>query len=263
MYKAIIPVAGIGSRLEPLTNYIPKEMLPIGNMPAIDYIIKECIEADIREFIIVLSDKKQIIKEYLDEKYRKGISFQYVYQNEPLGLGDAIFQAKMYIDKSMFFVILPDEIMVSKENVLKGMIHLHNKTKGSIVAVKEIEEKECYRYAMINEIYDKIYDSNKIIKMVEKPKYGTMTSCMAVIGRYLLNRSIFDIIEFQNVGYNNEIQLTDAIDTLIKTDKIYSYLFNGKRYDIGSIELYLHAFFNISKKTDTYHELIDKYMLNK
>ena len=267
--QAIIPLAGLGTRLLPLTSVMPKELLPINGRPGLEYIIDECIEAGINEIIFILSPKKQLIKKYFYsdsfykkiikkkkydkklkseylkiKKYKKRIKF--VYQNSPRGTGDAVLKCKNLIKSDYFMMLMPDDLIVQK-NCSKALISLHNKYKASIIASKKVEKKNVSRWGMFK--IRKIDKKNFYIKdVIEKPSLNNAPSNYAVIGRYILPKKIFKVLQHQKPGKNGEIHITDSIRNLVlKGNKFIGHIFAGKYLDCGSMDGYINSTLKISK----------------
>ena len=267
--QAIIPLAGIGTRLLPLTSVIPKELLPINGKPGLEYILDECIEAGIKEIIFVISRKKRIIKKYFYndyffkkiikekrkdrrlkseylkiKKYKKMIKF--VYQNTPRGTGDAILKCRKLIKSKFFLILLPDDLIV-KSNCSRAMIKLHKQYNASIIASKKIKKNSVSRWGIFD--LKKFNKSNFYIKdVVEKPALKAAPSTYALIGRYILPSKIFKILKSQKPGQNGEVHITDAIRSLVhKKDKFIGHIFAGKYLDCGTMNGYINSTITISK----------------
>ena len=267
--QAIIPLAGLGTRLLPLTSVFAKELLPINGKPGIEYILEECIEAGITEIIFIISNKKEMIKNYFYndkfykniiklkedsriiseyekiKKYKKMIKF--VYQNKPLGTGDAVLKTKKYIKDKYFLMLLPDDLII-KKNCSKSMININKKFKSSVMASMKVNKKEVSRWG-IYDVEKKIDDKNFIIKsVVEKPSIKKAPSNNAVIGRYVLPKTIFNKISNLKPGKNGEIHITDAIQLLIdENEKFIGHNFSGKYLDCGTMKGYINSTLEISK----------------
>tara|TARA_B100000686_G_scaffold146749_1_gene154235 strand:+ start:178 stop:993 length:816 start_codon:yes stop_codon:yes gene_type:complete len=267
--QAIIPLAGLGTRLLPLTSVLPKELLPINGKPGIEYIIEECIKSGIKEIIFIISKKKRIIKDYFYKdrfykqlikkkpkdkrlkleyskikKYKKMIKF--VYQNSPRGTGDAILKCKKLIKSNFFLMLMPDDLIISK-NCSKSLIHLHKKFKSSVIASKRVDKQSVSRWGIfkIKKISKRDFVINDVI---EKPNINSAPSNYAVIGRYILPKKIFPILKKQKPGKNGEIHITDSIRTLIKQkNKFIGHIFDGKYLDCGSMSGYINSSLQISK----------------
>jgi len=267
--QAIIPLAGLGTRLLPLTSVFAKELLPINGKPGIEYIIEECIDAGIKEIIFIISKKKMMIKNYFYNdlfykniiknkkdsriiieyqkilKYKKMIKF--VYQNKPLGTGDAVLKTMKYIKGNYFLMLLPDDLII-KDNCSKSMITIHKKYKTSIIASMKVDKKNVSRWGIYN--VDKKIDKNNFIinSVIEKPKQKEAPSNNAVIGRYILPKSIFKKLLKLKPGKGGEIHITDAIQLLINDNhKFIGHSFSGKYLDCGTMSGYIKSSLEISK----------------
>ena len=266
--QAIIPLAGQGTRLLPLTSVISKELLPINGKPGLEYIMDECIDAGIKEVIFVISKKKSLVKKYFYndsffkkiiqkkrdkrikseylkiKKYQKMIKF--AYQNTPKGTGDAVLKCKNLIKSKYFLMLLADDLII-KNNCSKSMISAHKKFKSSIIASKKVNRKDVSRWGIFN--LKKINNKNFLIKdVIEKPNIKNAPSNYAVIGRYILPKTIFKILKNQKPGKNGEIHITDAIRTLIKKkNKFMGHVFAGKYLDCGTMKGYINSSIEISK----------------
>jgi len=266
--QAIIPLAGLGTRLLPLTSVIPKELLPINGKPGIEYILDECVKSGIKEIIFIISKKKESIKNYFYNdyfykkllkkkkdkrimkeykkirRYKKMIKF--VYQNSPKGTGDAVLKCKNLIKSNFFLMLMPDDLII-KNNCSKSIIALHKKYKSSVIASKKVEKKNVSRWGIFE--FKKINKNNFIIKdVIEKPTIKEAPSTYAAIGRYILPKKIFKILKRQKPGRNGEIHITDSIKTLIlKENKIIGHIFAGKYLDCGSMKGYINSTLKISK----------------
>ena len=266
--QAIIPLAGLGTRMLPLTSVIPKELMPINGKPNLQYILDECIEAGIKEFIFIISKNKLSIKKYFfnDNFYKKSIKkkkdkrlilefkkikkyqkmIKFVYQNKPKGTGDAVLKCKKLIKNNYFLMLLPDDLII-KNNCSKEMIRLHNKTKGSVIATKKVDRKTVSRWGILS-IKNKKDRYFEIKDVVEKPSIKKAPSNFAIIGRYILPSSIFEEIKKLKPGQGKEIHITDAIRNLIKKkDKFYGSIFTGKYLDCGTLNGYINSGIQIFK----------------
>ena len=266
--QAIIPLAGQGTRLLPLTSVISKELLPINGKPGLEYIMDECIDAGIKEVIFVISKKKSLVKKYFYndsffkkiiqkkrdkrikseylkiKKYQKMIKF--AYQNTPKGTGDAVLKCKNLIKSKYFLMLLADDLII-KNNCSKSMISAHKKFKSSIIASKKVNRKDVSRWGIFN--LKKINNKSFLINdVIEKPDIKKAPSNYAVIGRYILPKTIFKILKNQKPGKNGEIHITDAIRTLIKKkNKFMGHVFAGKYLDCGTMKGYINSSIEISK----------------
>jgi len=268
--QAIIPLAGLGTRLLPLTSVFAKELLPINGKPGIEYILDECIEAGINEVIFIISKKKIMIKKYfyndkfyreiikrkkdvriINEykkilKYRKMIKF--VFQDKPLGTGDAVLKTKNIIKDKYFLMLLPDDLII-KKNCSKSMIAVHKKHKTAVMASMKVAKNEVTRWGIYN-VKEKIDNNNFIIQsVIEKPSIKKAPSNNAVIGRYILPKTIFNKLSKLQPGKGGEIHITDAIQSLINDkDKFIGHNFSGKYLDCGTMKGYINSTMEIAKK---------------
>ena len=267
--QAIIPLAGLGTRLLPLTSVFAKELLPMHGKPGIEYILDECIEAGIKEVIFIISKKKIMIKNYFynDKFYKKIISkkknirivneynkilkykkmIKFVYQNKPLGTGDAVLKTQKLIKSNFFLMLLPDDLII-KKNCSRSMIQIHNRYNSSVMASMNINKKDVSRWG-IYKLGKKINKRNYLINdVVEKPSINLAPSNKAVIGRYILPKKIFTKLLNQKPGKGGEIHITDAIQSLIKEkNKFIAHNFSGKYLDCGSMRGYINSTVEISK----------------
>ena len=266
--QAIIPLAGLGTRMLPLTSVIPKELLPINGKINLEYILEECVAAGIKEFIFIISKDKEKIKKYffkdnfykkiikkkgdkriLNEykkirKYKKMIKF--VYQKLPKGTGDAVLKCQKLIKGKFFLMLLPDDLIIGN-NCSKEMIRLHKKTNGSIIAAKKVERKTVSRWGILS-IKNKKKRYFQIKDVVEKPSIKKAPSNFAIIGRYILPAKIFGEIRKLKPGQGGEIHITDAIRRLIKNEnKFFGNIFTGKYLDCGTLSGYINSGIQISK----------------
>ena len=267
--QAIIPLAGLGTRLLPLTSVFAKELLPINGKPGIQYILDECIEAGIKEVVFIISKKKQMIKNYFynDSFYKKIINkkkdpriikeykqilkykkmIKFVYQNKPLGTGDAVLKTKKYIKDKFFLMLLPDDLII-KKNCSKSMINIHSRYKSSVMASMNVNKKTVSRWGIFK-LSKKIDRNNYLIKdVIEKPSITSAPSNKAVIGRYILPKKIFSKLSKQKPGKGGEIHITDAIQSLIyDNNKFIAHNFSGKYLDCGSMSGYVKSTLEIAK----------------
>jgi UTP--glucose-1-phosphate uridylyltransferase len=255
--KAIIPAAGLGTRFLPATKAQPKEMLPIVDKPTIQYIIEEAVASGIEDILIVSGRGKRAIEDHFDrsleleanlsskQKWEELETIQqiselanihYIRQKEPLGLGHAIWSARKFIGNEPFAVLLGDDIVVSEKPCLRQLVDVFNEYGSSVVGVQLVADEDVHRYGIIRPSEQVEVGSNGIIEvssLVEKPKLADAPSNLAIMGRYILQPEIFDLLENQVPGAGGEIQLTDAINTLNESSKVYAVKFEGERYDVG------------------------------
>ena len=260
--KAIFPVAGFGSRFLPATKSIPKEMLPIVDKPLIQYAVEEAVEAGITEVIFITGRNKRAIEDHFDKAFeletdleRRGkgdllnriqnslpqnVSYIYIRQIETLGLGHAILCAKPVIGDNPFAVILADDLIDSTPGAISQMVDNYKQFGVSMVAVQDVPREDTGSYGIV-EIENTDQDQFKITNIVEKPDPTNAPSTLGVVGRYLLDPTIFDYLENLGFGAGGEIQLTDAIADLLKRKQVNAFQFEGKRYDCGSKIGFLEA----------------------
>ncbi|WP_394861918.1 UTP--glucose-1-phosphate uridylyltransferase GalU [Paraclostridium bifermentans] len=259
--KAIIPAAGLGTRFLPATKSQPKEMLPIVDKPTLQYIIEEAVNSGIEEILIVTGKNKKSIEDHFDRsieleleleqkgktemlKMVKDISdmadIYFIRQKEPKGLGNAIYCAKSFVGDEPFAVLLGDDIVDSEVPCLAQLIDVYDEYNTSILGVQRVEKDEVERYGIIDAKYieEGVY---KVDDLVEKPKYNESPSNIAILGRYIITPTIFEVLENQKPGTCGEIHLTDALKTLSKYEAIYAYNFEGRRYDVGNKLEFLEA----------------------
>lgn len=252
--KAVITAAGWGTRFLPVTKSQPKEMLPLLDKPIIHYSVEEVIACGIELVVIVTAFGKRAIEDYFDRNYEleqvleeKGetellesvrrssnmVDIGYIRQKEQSGLGHAVLTAKNMIGNGPFALLLPDDLFEKREEVLGNMIQIYEKYGGAVVAVKQVTEEEIGRYGIIKgkHVGERIY---QVTDLVEKPRPEDAPSNLAIMGRYVLVPEIFKVLENTKPGRNGEIQLTDALRTLLQNQPIYGYEFEGERYDAGT-----------------------------
>ena len=271
---AVLPVAGLGSRFLPITKSIPKEMLPIIDKPLIQFAIEEAIEAGIEKIVFVTSYTKKAIEDYfsinselekrlhqsnkenliekIHPKYLDEVEFSYVFQEEPNGLGHAILQAKDLVDDEYFGIILADDLLVHEIGCLSQLLDIHHENNSSVLGVFAADPGKISNYGVIDGVLDG--DSYKLNNIIEKPKAEEAPSNLAVFGRYILSKEIFNHLENTNPGVNGEIQLTDAIKSLIEKDAVRATEILGKRFDCGSKEGYISAIIDRSLSIEKYKD---------
>lgn len=278
--KAIIPAAGLGTRFLPATKAMPKEMLPIIDKPTIQYIIEEAIESGIEDIIIVTGKGKRAIEDHFDHSYEleqnlldKGkielltevqkssqmVDIHYIRQKEPKGLGHAIWCARKFIGNEPFAVLLGDDIVQAEKPCLKQMIEQYDRYKSSILGVQTVPIDEVSRYGIVagNLISDSLYT---VSNLVEKPKKEEAPSNLAIMGRYILNPRIFEILNNQKPGAGGEIQLTDAIAVLNQYEAVYAFDFEGVRYDVGEKMGFIKTMTEFALQRDDLRSDLLKYL---
>lgn len=259
--KAIIPAAGLGTRFLPATKAQPKEMLPIVDKPTIQFIIEEAIASGIEDILIITGRGKRAIEDHFDRSFeleeelkKRGqeellaevrrigdlADIHYIRQKEPKGLGHAIYCAKAFIGDEPFAVLLGDDIVVSETPCLKQMIDVYEEYHTSVLGVQHVSMEDVSKYGIVagKQVDDRIY---KVKELVEKPDKDKAPSDLAILGRYIINPTIFRYLEKAEPGKNGEIQLTDSLCELAKREPMYAYDFIGKRYDLGNKFGFLQA----------------------
>ena len=261
--KAVFPVAGMGTRFLPATKAVPKEMLPVVDKPLIQYAVEEAREAGIEQFVFITGRGKHIISDHFDHAYEleslleqrektaelnsllemlpKSGSVGFIRQQKPLGLGHAVWCARHFVGDEPFAVLLPDDLMVGKPGALAQMIEAYNRVGGGlIVAAEEKPKDEIKRYGVVDPGAAK-GNATEVKGLVEKPATGTEPSNLCIIGRYILQPEIFTILDRQERGAGNEIQLTDAMAKMIGSAPFHAVKTECARYDCGDKVGFLHA----------------------
>lgn len=254
--KAVIPAAGLGTRFLPATKALAKEMLPIVDKPTIQFIVEEALKSGIEDILVVTGKSKRSIEDHFDSNFEleynlkekgktdllklvdetTGIRLHFIRQSHPRGLGDAVLQAKAFVGNEPFVVMLGDDLMDingTSTPLTKQLINDFKHTYASTIAVMPVPHEEVSAYGVIAPQGEGVNGLYSVETFVEKPAPEDAPSDLAIIGRYLLTPEIFDILENQKPGAGNEIQLTDAIDTLNKTQRVFAREFKGNRYDVG------------------------------
>ncbi|AAL81480.1 UTP--glucose-1-phosphate uridylyltransferase [Pyrococcus furiosus DSM 3638] len=252
--KAVIPAAGLGTRMLPLTKAQPKEMLPVVRKPTIQYVLEEAYEAGIREVLIITGKHKRAIEDHFDryehevknphldklDKILDDINIYYARQRVQRGLGDAIKYAEAFVGDEPFALLLGDTITLP--SCTAGIIESYEELKAPVIAVEEVQEEKISLYGVVGigrYINERIFEINKL---VEKPEIHEAPSNLAILGRYILTPEIFEYLEEVKPDKKGEIQLTDALELMVQNGKkIYGYVFKGRRYDIGNIFDWLRA----------------------
>lgn len=279
--KAVIPAAGLGTRFLPATKAQPKEMLPIVDKPTLQYIIEEAVASGIEEILLITGRGKTSIENHFDraielelELERKGQShmlqivrnisdmadIQYIRQKETQGLGHAIYCARNFVGNEPFAVLLGDDIVYNdKDPCIGQMMKVYKKYNCSILGCQTVPLDRINRYGVVagTPIHDNLYAVNTL---VEKPKTEEAPSDVAVLGRYILSPEIMDILKDTPPGVGGEIQLTDAINTLAREEMVYAYMFEGRRYDVGSKQGYLEATVEYALRNDELRDRFYEYL---
>lgn len=281
--KAIIPAAGLGTRMLPNTKSIPKEMLPLVDKPVIQYIVEEAVAAGIEEILIITNRGKASMEDYFDyapdleerllrdgkEKEAAAVraaadmaDVYYVRQKETKGLGHAVWRAKRFVGSEPFAVLLGDDIMLSETPVLKQLVDAAEKYQCSAIAAREVSDRDIVKYSslQITPLEERVY---RIHDMNEKPTFAEKFSNYAIMGRYVLTADIFSILESTPPGRNNEIQLTDGMRTLCHRQMMTAVDFEGKRYDTGNLRGYLEATIDFALRNNEVGDWLREFIRSK
>ena len=282
--KAIIPAAGLGTRLLPNTKSIPKEMLPLVDKPVIQYIVEEAVAAGVEEILIITNRGKNPIEDYFDyapdleerlikdgklsdaETVRKVADMADIFflrQKETKGLGHAVWRAKSFVGNEPFAILLGDDIMLSEKPVLKQLVEAAETNECSAIAVREQPDSEIGKYSSVKleeKLSDRVY---RISDMNEKPTKYEKLSNYAIMGRYVLTPEIFDILEHTAPGRNNEIQLTDGMRELVHHYPMCAVDFEGRRYDTGNLKGYLESTIDFALKNKEAGEWLRQFIIDK
>lgn len=256
--KAVIPAAGLGTRFLPATKAMPKEMLPVVDKPAIQYVVEEAVDAGLRDVLMITGRNKGALENHFDRvgeleavlenkgdmSRLKKVNFStdlaevhYVRQGDPLGLGHAVLRAKMHVGNEPFAVLLGDDLIDERDPLLTRMIEVQAERNATVIALLEVDPSLAHLYGIATVEVTDDDDVVRVTGLVEKPAEGTQLSNFAIIGRYVLRPEIFGVLEKTKPGKGNEIQLTDALQSLAADDAIaggvYGVVFRGRRYDTG------------------------------
>ncbi|MDO5412170.1 MAG: UTP--glucose-1-phosphate uridylyltransferase GalU [bacterium] len=282
--KAIIPAAGLGTRLLPNTKSIPKEMLPLVDKPVLQYIVEEAVSAGVEQILIITNRGKSPIEDYFDyapdlesrlladgkDKEAKTIravadmaDVYFVRQKETKGLGHAVWRAKSFVGDEPFAILLGDDIMLSETPVLKQLVDAAEANSCSAIAIREFPGEEICKYSSVKleeKLSDRVY---RIGDMNEKPTMDERLSNFAIMGRYVLTPAIFDILEQTPPGRNNEIQLTDGMRQLCHVEPMCAVDFEGKRYDTGNLKGYLESIIDFALKNEEAGDWLRQFIIEK
>ncbi|MEO7146557.1 MAG: UTP--glucose-1-phosphate uridylyltransferase GalU [Terrimesophilobacter sp.] len=264
--KAVIPAAGLGTRFLPATKAMPKEMLPVVDKPAIQYVVEEAVAAGLTDVLMITGRNKSALENHFDRVgeleaalERKGDTVRlqkvnystelaevhYVRQGDPLGLGHAVLRARMHVGDQPFAVLLGDDLIDSRDVLLSRMLEVQVEQDASVIALLEVEPSQAHLYGIATVEDTGTDDVVRVTGLVEKPAVGSQPSNLAIIGRYVLRPEVFDILEDTPAGKGGEIQLTDALQTLAADPSIaggvYGVVFRGRRYDTGDRVDYIKA----------------------
>lgn len=260
--KAVFPVGGLGTRFLPATKAVPKEMLPVASKPLVQYAYEEAVQAGIEEFVFVTGRNKYAINVHFDHAYELQAiltnhgkeeyldmvkecipvsgHIAYVPQQEPAGLGHAVWCARHFIGDEPFAVLLPDEMVLNEKGLLAQMVEAYEQVGGNVVAVAQVPEDQTHKYGIL----DPEEENGRLVKargMVEKPAPGTAPSNLSLTGRYILQPEIFGYLSEGKRAVGNEIQLTDSMERMMQKQSFHGFKFEGTRFDCGSLEGFLEA----------------------
>ena len=277
--KAVIPAAGFGTRFLPLTKAQPKEMLPVVNKPTIQWVVEEAVDAGITDIAIIIGDHKQSIENHFKpfKKLEKALekagktselkeikkvneiaNLEFIIQKEQKGLGHAILCAENFVGDDSFAVLLGDTICTGNPNCTKGLVNLYNRKKSSVFSVEGISEEETRRYGVVSGV-EVEKDILLIDNLIEKPGPEKAPSLLGIQGRYVFTPDLFNHLRLTKDGTDGQIQLTDAMNSLSQVQKIYSWTFRGKRYDIGTMKDWFQSHLELSFQSD-YSSVLDEVL---
>lgn len=280
--KAIIPAGGLGTRFLPATKAQPKEMLPIIDKPAIQYIVEEAVQSGIESIVIVSGRNKRAIEDHFDKSAELEAELEergneemlavvreisqladiyYVRQKEPLGLGHAVLCARRFIADEPFAVLLGDDILKSDPPCLRSMIDIYEQERSSVVAVMEVPWDQTHKYGIVD--IEAGQQVARVRDIVEKPLPGQAPSNYAVVGRYVLDPAIFDLLEQAKPGKAGEIQLTDSLQELNRIASLTAYRFDGRRHDTGDKLGFVQATIDFALERDDLAEDVRRYMMER
>lgn len=278
--KAIIPAAGLGTRFLPATKAQPKEMLPIVDKPTIQYVVEEAVASGIEDIMIVTGRNKRAIEDHFDrsvelEVFLEGnnkpdlldmvqdianlVDIHYVRQKEAKGLGHAIYCARKFIGNEPFAVLLGDDIIHSEVPVLRQMIECYESYPGTVVGVQEVSPEAVSKYGIVNphKVDDRVY---RALDLVEKPSQEEAPSNLAILGRYIIEPEVFNILDSLPAGRGGEIQLTDALRVLSQSGSVFAYNFEGLRYDVGDKLGFIMATVEYALRREELNQPVKQYL---
>ena len=282
--KAIIPAAGLGTRLLPNTKSIPKEMLPLVDKPVIQYIVEEAVSAGVEQILIITNRGKSPIEDYFDyspdleerrladgkvkeaETVRKVADMAdvlFLRQKETKGLGHAVWRAHSFVGDEPFAVLLGDDIMLGRKPVLKQLVEAAEANECSAVAIHQVPDELIVKYSSVKleeKLSERVY---RISDMNEKPTLEEKFSDYAILGRYVLTPAVFDILANTAPGRNNEIQLTDGMKELVRHEKMVGVDFEGRRYDTGNLKGYLESIIDFALQNEEAGDWLRQFILDK
>ena len=272
--KAVIPAAGLGTRFLPATKAMPKEMLPVVDKPAIQYVVEEAVDAGLTDVLMITGRNKNALENHFDRmteleatlelkgdtdrlqkvEYSNDLAdMHYVRQGDPRGLGHAVLRAKMHVGDQPFAVLLGDDLIDKRDVLLSRMLEEQISRNATVIALMEVDPAQSHMYGIATVEATDVDDVVRITGLVEKPPQGTAPSNLAIIGRYVLRPEIFDILERTDPGKGGEIQLTDALLEMAESDiagGVYGVVFRGRRYDTGDRLDYIKAIVQLAVERD-------------
>jgi len=277
--KAVIPAAGLGVRFLPLTKEQPKEMLPVVDRPAIHWVVEEAVRAGVSDILIITGREKRAVEDYFDssprlqhymksnkenglealDALRAKVDIHYIRQREPRGLGDAILTAEKHVGDEPFLVMLGDTINVAKVPVAKQLMDVHAALGSSVIAIERVRREKISSYGIVAGTMKQVR-LMLIRELVEKPQAEDAPSDLGISGTYVLTPRIFDCVRRTPPNAGNEVQLTDALRLLSQEEPIYGYLFEGRRYDIGTKLDWILAHLELSLARDEFREPLMAFM---
>ena len=282
--KAVFPVAGLGTRFLPATKASPKEMMPIVDKPLIQYAVEEAVAAGIKDMIFVTGRTKRVIEDHFDKAYEleselalknktimlefvrnmlpKDINCIYIRQSEALGLGHAVLCAKQFVGDEPFAVMLGDDVVDAEVPALKQLMDVYAETGATVLGVQEVSEEKVSSYGIVAP-NGRVGKAWEVADLVEKPAVEAAPSRLAILGRYIIDPAIFAHLEHTEPGKGGEIQLTDALKSLLKEQAMLAYPFAGRRYDVGDKMGFLEATIDFALKRPELHDGLVAYMRTK
>ncbi|WP_426996764.1 UTP--glucose-1-phosphate uridylyltransferase GalU [Pseudarthrobacter sp. N5] len=282
--KAVFPVAGLGTRFLPATKAMPKEMLPVVDQPAIQYVVEEAVKAGLTDLLMITGRNKRSLEDHFDREpaleralelkgdtgrldavqHASGLGpIQYVRQGEPKGLGHAVLCARQHVGDEPFAVLLGDDLIDERDELLTTMMDVQARTGGSVIALIEVDPSQIGAYGCADITAIDGEDFVRVNSLVEKPSVAEAPSNLAVIGRYVLHPAVFDVLEGTEPGRGGEIQLTDGLQTLAAAEEgpgVYGVVFKGRRYDTGDKLSYLKAVITIASERPEFGEDLKSWM---
>jgi UTP--glucose-1-phosphate uridylyltransferase len=278
--KAVIPAAGLGTRFLPATKAQPKEMLPVVDKPAIQYVVEEAVRAGLSDILIITGRGKRPIEDHFDRSVElenfleargkfdelkqvreisEMASIHYIRQRDPLGLGHAVLVAEDHVAGEPFAVLLGDDLISESTPLLQDMLKIHERYGRSVIAVQEVARDEISMYGSVEPefVQDRLA---RVVSIVEKPLPDDAPSNLAVIGRYVLSPEIFDSLRTAEPGKGGEMQLTDALNDLAQDQVVYAYVFEDGRFDVGNKLDYLKAMIELAVDREDVGEVIREYL---